>query len=226
LDHIYEEISNSKFDQFESVFFKNKSIINGLIQVLRALNKNFDYVEELLEQRTDFENILLKSGLEKVFRNVRTGDDGNCFYRCISRIMLGDEQNFFLIKICALFIIFENQSFKDMLYKQKSEFKEVIEKHCKLNEWADETMILATSYAIDRPILIFALTFVDPYCLSYFKDTRFESLTNYLPIPISFSAKHSHYTLLMKHEKNDFNFESFFKNSTKIKISFNSIWSN
>ena len=73
------------------------------MQVLRSLNENFDYFEEILEQRTDFENILLKSGLEKIFRNVLTGDDGNCFYRCIAKLLLGNESLFYIIKITSVF---------------------------------------------------------------------------------------------------------------------------
>jgi len=105
-------------------------------------------------------------------------------------------------------MIFERKvSFQNFLKGQN--YNDYLEKHCRKNEWADETIILATTLAINRLLIAFSLTTDDSlYILIFCKEKNsLDSFSNNEPLGISFF--YNHYTSLMRQPSRTFNFKEY-----------------
>ncbi len=209
--NILNNINGANFDRIECIFINYRIKVMALIKRLRTIKENFRYNNESIETKEGFVDILKQSQLESYFFNVKTGEDGNCFYRAISKLLFGQQDFYYLIKISALFFIFERkEEFDNVFNKGKTNFKLFLQKHSRHNEWADEIIILATSLVLNRPIITFSITNSSQlFCLHFYKDTILENFFKVMPFTISFYS--SHYTTLMQKRETDFNFEIYFK---------------
>ena len=86
--------------------------------------------------------------------------DGNCLYNSISKIILKDENYFFIIKLCSIFVMLEYEHFFTNLMKHQSfdytySFKEFIEKTVNKNEWSTELNIISIMILLNRSILCY-----------------------------------------------------------------------
>ncbi len=112
---IYNLITNNKnYNYIKKVFNDNKNLMRSFIKYLRRIKNYTIYKDQYID-----ENFVALVQLNDLFSNFYPNKvlaDGNCFYRTISLITLGDENFFYMIKTVCLFVIMEyKEYFKDLL---------------------------------------------------------------------------------------------------------------
>ncbi len=87
-------------------FLDYRDLLNRLTEELRSIEPNTVYSgQEIISRYVYFKKRLqLDDHLNAVFS---TGD-GSCFYNSLAHIILGDEEFYFVIKICSIFMLLEN----------------------------------------------------------------------------------------------------------------------
>jgi hypothetical protein len=153
---------------------KNRDLFKFVITYIRSLDVLKIYSNEKIDPL--FNNLMKKFDLEKDFHPIKTGADGNCFYRACSFILFSTEEYFFVIKFCCIFLFNE---YKNCFYyflsitedKQNIEdqpFSKKMKYYLRDNTYADECSYILTAILIDRPIINIILhektVFVQKYC--------------------------------------------------------------
>lgn len=122
---------------------------------MRTINDYTLYSNESIDKT--FNRIIYLNDLND-FEAIQTKKDGNCFYRGISRILFGKENEFYLIKILAIFMLFEYKDhFTNILIVENYgiDFESFVNEQVKENSWANQLMVLATSIFKQKYILLF-----------------------------------------------------------------------
>ena len=86
---------------------------------------------------------------------VKTTGDGNCLFHAISNSVYGNESQSYNLKLCSVFIVYENQDFFQNVLKSDGDsttIPELIDKILKLGKWQNRTTIVALNILIGRPI--------------------------------------------------------------------------
>ena len=99
------EISNKSYDHISCYFNHHRQEIIAMIQSIRSASI-MSYNQQTIDNAFDF----IHQHTSYSFP-VKTTADGNCLFHSISIALYGDESQTFNIKLCAAFIVFENQEF-------------------------------------------------------------------------------------------------------------------
>ena len=122
---------------------------------LKKLNQRV-YENQKLDLK--FSKVTISNNV-KNFEPVETLRNGNCLYNSISLNLYGSEDNYFLIKIGTLFILFQHEAyFRNIMIEtvSKFNFEKYIEYVAFPGSWGDELSQVAISILLDRPLYVFS----------------------------------------------------------------------
>lgn len=169
LYEIYTEVL--KQVELKNIMSQNSHFLQKIIISLRNIKKYVTYTDE--DTDSSFDILKEANNLNKGFFAKNTVGDGNCFYRSVSYILFGTEDNFYIIKLCCIFISYEYENFfTDYMKKTffEESYNEFFKKICKKNEWADELVFVSAAILLNRPIFSFSVNkksrkpFVQKFC--------------------------------------------------------------
>ena len=157
LNNLLLEIEQKSYD-FE--FIKNKLVLNqqlikNIITKIREIIPFRFYDEQKVEN-----NFIKLLSLSEKFIPIVCRADGNCLYNALSIIYFGskNENLFFILKICSLFIFFEYIEFFEHVLKNlkyQFSFRKMVTSTAKQNSWGNELNLTALNILIDRQIFCF-----------------------------------------------------------------------
>ena len=207
---------NSNYGFIKSQFDSNSILLQNCVRYLGSIQIYSIYkIGSQIELDSSFDEILSKNELNNCVPKRIIGD-GNCFYRSIAYLILGDEKYYLFIKMCCIYmLIYYKDDFDN--YDQQTQESTVnkIERMVLKNEWANETSLITAALLLDRPIFTFSIDTKnsDPLQLKY-------QLRKIDTPPILIGFKVNHYIAILQKEYNaeikllrpfDMNFEDYFK---------------
>jgi hypothetical protein len=191
--------NTSLYDFIDYEFNNNKIMFGHFIKFIRdyySIKKKI-YSDEKIDR--SFDKLMESNGLSQEFYAVSTKGDGNCFYRSISYLLFDDEEYYFVIKFCCIYLLFEYKSHFINYFRDTSSgtFENKILYYITSNTYADECSYILTEILINRPILSISCDKVDyrPFKLKY---CTLENI-NEKPIYIGFLNNHM-VSILLKDE--------------------------
>jgi len=147
--------------------------LRQLTEYLRDLDtleyNKYDFIDD------EFFSCIQNSELYGYFVPIETEGDGNCLYKAISLLIIGDQNCFSLIKLSVLFILFEYEEyFRNILNATNPEysFEKLIEDTAQTNSWGNEYTQLAISIVFNRPLNIYIFnsnnqpTYIHQFCVN------------------------------------------------------------
>ncbi len=190
--HVSQSLNDSEsLSEIKDKIYPYREIIEKTLDKFRNL-KNLFLFDSLIHKREDHVNhIMLFNKIDNMeFVPVKTKGDGNCLFRAISLVMLGSEDFYKILRICASFTVLENfQYFEEICeFELESYLKEMV----KDKSFAGETEEMSISHIFARPILNLSLQST----LEFFSEKeqlRFELE----PIKIIFDPLNKHFTALL-----------------------------
>ncbi len=135
----------------------------------------------------------------KDFKAVNIEKKGNCFYQSISKIILGDQKYYYLIKLATFVTLYEYRDFFSICL-EKLHYGEsldiFIQRNYKDKEWANEMLMVATSISLKRTILSFS---IDP--IKHLPNNIVFSFRDEVVNPILIAFRVNHFVPLLKVNK-------------------------
>ena len=188
LNLIFLQITNQRsINEISNILSVNSVLIQQIISFIRGIRLLYTYNNDKLD--SGFDDVLRSSNLVNGFYARSTLGDGNCFYRSVSYLLFGTEDNYQIIKLCCIYILkeydffFENESKKICHeFSYKDNFIQV----CQENKWADEIVFAAAAIFLNRSVVTITCTeFNKPFVLKFsFGDVYLE------PLLIGYSGNH------------------------------------
>ena len=128
-----------------------------MITIIRSIKQYTHFSSEKVDPYFDI--VMKRHRFTALFHAKETRRDGNCFYRAIAYNIFANEEDFFTLKLCCIFIVVEyenyfTQKLRDHFYKIT--YENFVVKHCRKNEWADELMTNAAAILLNRRIISFS----------------------------------------------------------------------
>jgi hypothetical protein len=158
-DRIYNDMQNlESFFAIKNLFSNNSVIIIKMINKFRKIKDSNMYNYQ--KTTSLYTNILEINKIDKIKIPIYTIGDGNCFYRAISNILFGNQDNFKIVKICVIFILIDYFDYFEILFrdfKMNIGISNYILKHSKNHVWTDDFITQATAILCKRSICVFAL---------------------------------------------------------------------
>ena len=94
--------------------------------------------------------------LDEHLRAIYSTGNGNCYYNSLSYIFFGDEQLWFIIKICSVYILFKNETyFRESSISFEVTFENLVESSCKRFAFARDLIIISSEIMLNRNVLIY-----------------------------------------------------------------------
>ena len=165
IDSLYDQLSGiSDFNAVSRLLAENKGIIESAIGFMKEnLEKQlYKYAENPGDN--SFLKIIEMNQLIG-YRAANVESDGNCFYRAISYLVFGSEDEFIMVKLCSLFIAQAHRFIFENLIKltcHPDDYEFFILKSFKTNEWANEFNIFSAAIMLGTPIV----------CLNFVSEER------------------------------------------------------
>ena len=146
------EHSTVSFNFIKKSFNESKQILNEFFQKIRNLSLIKYSNQDINEPNRK------KLQLSDDYYPIDSTGNGNCLYNSISILLFGNEELYYLIKICSIFIILENETFFNHLiycFKFELEYEKFIKKTCKKKEYGSTLNLVAISLLLDKTINCF-----------------------------------------------------------------------
>jgi hypothetical protein len=86
---------------------------------------------------------------------VHSRPNGNCLYNSFSIILFDDEDEFYIIKACSIYILLKYEQFFSLVlqkYKYGFCFKDFVASTCRRSEWGCELNILAIAILLEKQV--------------------------------------------------------------------------
>ena len=192
LDHFVVLAKKVEFD-------KKKCYDNKLFSLFKGQHSKNDYNKLInaLQKLEPLNLSQLTNDVSRDFQEISVLPDGNCFYRAISKTLLGNENTYFLIKTAAVYymIIHLDKWKKFFLNNSEGEkplygyiFKTAVDR-----TWTGEFVISVVCSLLNRPIIIY-----EPDMGSYpvLVTIYLPSSNNLQQEPISLSLHDHHFNVL------------------------------
>ncbi len=103
------EKNHSSFELIKNKFIENKNMFQILSQEIRNIEPNMLFTNQEISEDYRLKKSDLK--LDDHLYAVYSTGDGNCLYNSFSTIFFGNESFYFLIKLCSIHILFENENY-------------------------------------------------------------------------------------------------------------------
>jgi hypothetical protein len=149
----YIEQKSISFNNVKKKFFEMKNTLDEFVLFLRNIHKFTEFKGQ--EIYDEFKKIL---NLNEDLYPVYNSSNGNCLYNSISILLFGNEDFFFIIKICSIFILFEYEFFfKHVIHAFDREvtFEKFILNTCRKNEFGEILNILSISILLNKTVFNF-----------------------------------------------------------------------
>lgn len=214
---LYYLIQNNSNKFIENQFDFYSESLKKMTNILREIKEYTLYSNHKIDK--NYSNILIINQMS-LYEAVETKKDGNCFYSSISRLLFDTEDEYFLVKILCLFVMFEyKKEFESLLITESYgiNFDSLIKEHIKENSWANQLLILALSILMNRGVNCYSID--DRTSLP--NNRKYDvSESNKNPLVIGFYRNHFVPLLARSNDENattiDENYYQFFKDNFKI----------
>ena len=160
-----------------------------MITIVRGIQKYKEYSNEPVDRT--FDVVLKAHDFSPSFHAKETRGDGNCFYRSISYILFAREDDYYILKLCCIFILYEYETYfkenLDWVYESAVSFEKYSVNICREKEWAGEVAVIATTILLNRQIISYSCDekTKTPSSLEYSHD-----INNIAPILIAYHRHH------------------------------------
>lgn len=144
---------NISFNALVEIFQSNGLFFENLIKKLQKIEINSVYTGQ--NYYADFKEALK---LEDHMFPIHNKPDGNCLYNSLSLILFGNEEFYFIVKLCTIFVLIKNSSFfKELmrLFCYEYKFETFVQKTSRPREFGTELILLTFSIMLKRTILSF-----------------------------------------------------------------------
>jgi hypothetical protein len=163
LYQITYSIVNLKFnyERVKQILDSYTYLIDQIHTHIRSIEPiNFQSLHRPLFQPTSYYNSLIPKCFLNEFTVINTSADGNCFYRSVSISLFGTDMYYPLIRLLAVNQLMSNKSFFELwtlLLDNSSDNSiiKLVEIASKDREWANDCVMMATVFAVDRPIFVY-----------------------------------------------------------------------
>lgn len=194
----YNSIQSKPFISLYNRFQYHSETFKKMIEQIR--NYSFHaYNGQKLDN--DFRDVIFVNDLDD-YKAIYTKKDGNCFYSCISQILYGTEDHYYLVKVLSLFIMFEyKEFFSELLLIEHYgfNFETLITELSREFSWANQLMILACSIMLNTGIYCFSIDLK-----TKIPNNRLYDVSNSGKNPLFILYKHNHFVSLSS-VNNNFN---------------------
>lgn len=205
---LYSELlsieKNERKNYIKKVFLENKNTFRSVIAFIRNKTNYYTvYNDESVDDR--YKDLIKASKLEN-YKPIKTNGDGNCFYRCISHVLFGSEEKYFLVKMCSIYLLIANEHLFRYLREKhayETDFDEFINKTIGTKtkiEWANQNNIISVELLLEQTINIYSF-----YLSKNINKTAYSleyRLTDNVNKPIiTIALKDSHFVTLLASNK-------------------------
>ena len=101
------EQKNVSFNLIKEKYLENKILLNKLTEELMTIEPTTSYSGQTQDEV--YKSYEKRLQLEEHFKAIFSTGNGNCCYNSLSYLLFGNEQFWFIIKICSVFMLFENE---------------------------------------------------------------------------------------------------------------------
>jgi len=146
---------NTTVDAIKNQFLANKDMFSKVISEIRLIEPNTVFSGQPISKiEENFKKILQLN--ENLFAVNSTGD-GSCLYHSISLILFGSENFSFLIKLCSIFMLFENEDyFRKVSFNATGlTFENLILSSCKKYQYGNNLNIISIEIMLNRNIFCY-----------------------------------------------------------------------
>jgi hypothetical protein len=183
-----QAISGKKFDCIEKYFTEHRATIINMVKTIRNYNFIHSYTIQLIDSKCDF-----LYNYTKYLYPLETSSDGNCLFHATSISIYGDQSQSFNLKLCAAFIIYENQDFFKKVFEADGNIITIpymVENVIKMDKWQNRNTIIALNIVTLRPIFSYGNTIGNSVITNVIQKDSFNITPNFYPICIAFNVNH------------------------------------
>jgi hypothetical protein len=151
------QANHNSYTLLKNKFSENEMLFKNLIDKIKNIVPKTDYNGQCFYQESK-ESLNLTNDLFPINNTDDPKDYGNCLYNTFSLILFGVEEFFFIIKLCSIFVLLENEDFfKKVMKTLKYEysFEKLICSSCVEKEYGNELNIFSISVLLNRKILLY-----------------------------------------------------------------------
>lgn len=156
LRHILDQIEqDNSFAFIRDIILKHKSCFSKVISTLQNIEPLIEY-NKTQKVNSDFHKFL---NLPDNLTVLSSRADGNCLYNSLSYLFFNDHDLFYILKICSIYILIENEAafirlMKKHFYQYK--FNGFVCQTARRSEWGNELNILSLAILLKRNIFVYS----------------------------------------------------------------------
>ena len=149
------ETENITFEVVKNLFLCNKELFSKIISEIRLIEPITLYSGQPISKME--EHLKMSLQLNENLFAINSTADGSCLYHTISLIIFGNENLSFLIKLCSLYMLIENEKyFRPVSFNATGlHFENLILSSCIKNQYGNYLNIISIEIVLNRNIFCY-----------------------------------------------------------------------